>query len=419
MTDLVTALVALYTLLLSMGAAGLSALESALIVLREKARPDRSTSGPSRQGYLDLLRDPASALPGVFLHSALINLLLITAGFYLSLVPLAKAGFAPWQSGLALVVAGMIFVELLPRLAAMRSPEKWAGAMLPVYRILNWILKPLTRLLLLVGGRLVTRFTPKRLKRRAVLSSDEIETLVDMREEQQVINADESALLHGMVSLNELTVKDGMTPRVDLPLMPHDASDAEAVNMLEGARHRFVAVFDMKLDSIAYLVDVQRWKLTGRPHWSTITHVPVFAPETQSLLEAWRESLPHEGSAVVVVDEFGGFEGVLTRHNVTERVLAKAAPSQYGFASIQSIGPNRYLVAGSTRLDEIERELDVTLEAEGVDTIGGLVMNLFGYPPKPGERLTVGGLDIKVKKTARARVQQLELRVLNPEGGTP
>jgi len=419
MTQLVTALVVFHTVLLLFAAGCLSALESALIVLREKARPDRSTVGPLRPDFLVALRDPASALPGVFLHSALLNFLLITAGVYLCAGPIRGAGYKLWLSAPTLLVAGMVCVELLPRLAAMRSPEKWARRTLPVYRVLNWILKPLTKMLLLSGGGLVAKFTPKRLKRRSALSSDEVETLVDMREEQQVINSEESALLHGMVGLNSLTVKDAMTPRVDLPLMPHDASDSEAMNMLESARHRFVAIFDMKLDAIAYLVDVDQWKLGGRPHWSTITVVPVFAPETQPLLEAWREHLSTDGAAVVVVDEFGGFKGLLTRMNVTELVLAKAAPSHKGANGIQSIGQNRYVVSGSTRLDEIERELDVTLEAEGVDTIGGLVMNLFGYPPKPGERLVAGGLDIKVKRTARARVQQLELRVIDVEGVAP
>jgi putative hemolysin len=72
-------------------------------------------------------------------------------------------------------------------------------------------------------------------------------------------------------------------------------------------------------------------------------------------------------------------------------------------------------VAGNTRLDEIERDLEMSFDEEGVDTIGGLVMNHFGYPPKPGETLTIGTLDIKVKRTTRTRVQQLELRVIESQ----
>jgi CBS domain containing-hemolysin-like protein len=146
-----------------------------------------------------------------------------------------------------------------------------------------------------------------------------------------------------------------------------------------------------------------------------MTTAPVFIPETFGLLEAWREHLHDDSRAVVAVDEYGGFEGLLTRGNIVSLVLAKAAPAQNAVSSIQPIGPNRYLVAGGTRLDEIERDLEMSFDAEGVDTIGGLVMNHFGYPPKPGERLTIGTLDIRVKRTTRARVQQLELRVTETE----
>jgi CBS domain containing-hemolysin-like protein len=182
--------------------------------------------------------------------------------------------------------------------------------------------------------------------------------------------------------------------------------------MLETARHRFVAVFDESADTIAWLLDVEGWKLAGRPHWSTMTAAPVFIPETLDLLEAWREHLHDDACAVVAVDEYGGFEGLLTRGNIISLVLAKAAPAQNAVSSIQPIGQNRYLVAGGTRLDEIERDLEMSFDADGVDTIGGLVMNHFGYPPKPGEKLTIGSLDIKVKRTTRARVQQLELHVV-------
>jgi CBS domain containing-hemolysin-like protein len=198
--------------------------------------------------------------------------------------------------------------------------------------------------------------------------------------------------------------------------MPHDAEDQEAVNMLETTRHQFIAVFDAKRDAIAYVVPVQQWKLTGRPHWSTLTIVPEFVPESLPLLDAMREHLKDEATAVVVVDEYGGFEGLLTKANVVEQILAKVAPAPTSSAGLQSIGPDRYLVSGTTRLDELERELELEFDVEGVDTIGGLVLNAFGYPPKPGEHIIVAGVHIKVKRTARARIQQLELHVLETKG---
>lgn len=132
-------------------------------------------------------------------------------------------------------------------------------------------------------------------------------------------------------------------------------------------------------------------------------------------MNVWKDNLQSDGVPVIAIDEYGGFEGLLSRTNIVERVLAKTAPTQNTLTGIQSIGPNRYLVAGSTRLKEIEQELEVTLKAEGIDTIGGLAMNHFGYPPKPGEHFRTEDLNIKVKRTSRARILQLELRVRKTE----
>jgi CBS domain containing-hemolysin-like protein len=404
---MIPALVCLAFVLLLAFAACFSALETALQVVREK--------GNGGGWHAELLRDPVALLSEVLLLGGVTNLLLATGGLWLILNPWSAAGQNPWAGALLLVAAGLILVELIPNACALRAPQQTLRATLPVFLVMRKLISPFAGILRRVSERLVGSFTPQRLQPRKAMLAEEVQTLIDMREEQGGISADEAALLHGIVSLHNLIAKDVLTPRVDLPLMPHDAQDREAADMLETARHRFVAVFDETADAIAWLVDVERWKLSGRPHWSTITQAPIFIPETLDLLDAWREHLHDDSCAVVAVDEYGGFEGLLTRGNVISLVLAKAAPAQNAVSSIQAIGRNRYLVAGGTRLDEIERDLEMSFDAEGVDTIGGLVMNHFGYPPKPGEKLTIGGLDIKVKRTTRARVQQLELHVIESD----
>ena len=399
-------LISLAFVLLLFVAACFSAIETALQALRGK--------GVGKVTHSELRRDHTTVLSEVLFLGGVTNLLLAAAGLWLVWYLRSSLGWNPWCSAFILVGSGLVLVDLLPNACALRAPDRTLRGTLPVFAIFRRLISPFASGLRGFSEHLVTFFTPKRLKPRKAMLAEEVETLISMREEQGGITADEAALLQGIINLQGLIAKDAMTPRVDLPLMPHDARDDEAVNMLETARHRFVVVFDEKADAIAWLLDVERWKLAGRPHWSTVTTAPSFIPETFGLLDAWREHLHDDSSAIIAVDEYGGFEGLLTRANVVSRLLAKAAPAPNASPGIQPLGQDRYLVAGSTRLDEIERELELNLDAEGVDTIGGLVMNHFGYPPKPGEKLTIGGLDIKVKRTNRARVQQLELHVLEP-----
>lgn len=410
-----SALVGSIFILLLCLAACLSALATALHRLRERGAGHLMqfpTAGSDRLN--EHLKAPLHVLPEVLSLCYAVNLLLGAAGLWLFLSPWARP-WNPWWAGLSLLGVLLLVVEIIPRVCGIRRAVATARRTLPIFLALRLGTSPVTSRLRRLGEQLVHRFAPKRLKPRQAILAEEVETLVDMREEQGAITTDEAALLRGMVGLHGMIVKDAMTPRVDLPLMPHDARDDEALRMLESARHRFVAVFDEKSDAIAFVLDTHQWRLAGRPHWSTLTSAPVFVPETLPLLDAWCEYLKDDASALVVVDEYGGFEGILSRAGLTARLLAKAAPAPDTSTTIQPAGQNLFLVDGSTRLDEIERELEVTLESEGVDTIGGLVMNHFGYPPKPGETLSIGGLDIKVKRTSRARVQQLELHVRGEE----
>lgn len=394
-------------------AANFAALETALFVLRER-RGHFKDDQRSSQRMTKLLHEPTTTLGEVLLLGSGANLLLTAVGLYGILVPLKKLGWTPWVSTPVIFGVALVVVEILPRTLALRSPKTIARRTLPLFRVLRRLALPFTLPLQGISNAIANRLAPSKSRPKLHLTHDEMITLIDMRAEQGAIDLHEAAMVRAISGLHRLHAKDIMTPRVDLPLMPFDAQDDEAANMLESARHPYTAVYDEKMDAIAYLISCQQWKLTGRPHWSTLTLKPSFVPETLSLLDVWQQHLQHSpSSVVVVVDEYGGFEGLLTYQDVIHHLLAKAAPSSLSTLDIQSVGNNRYLIMGNTRIHEVERELDITLNAEGVDTIGGLVMNHFGYPPKPGQRIQIKGMEFKVKRTVRARVQQVELTLLD------
>ncbi|MEI6534583.1 MAG: CNNM domain-containing protein [Verrucomicrobiaceae bacterium] len=406
---MIAILLVVFLLLLGL-ATSFSALETALLVLREQQGAWRQRS-ESAAGILHTKLHPLEFLHEALLAGSALNIVLASLGFYFVTGPLRTLGWNPWMSAALIFTPGFIFIELLPKTFALRYPERAVRWTLPALTFLRFIISPVTAAFTAAGNKLLIWFTPKKIKPRLGMDFEELETLIEMREEQGAITADDAAILQEIIHLRALSVKDCMTPRVDLPLMPHDASDDEAARMLEGARTRFVPVFDEKADAIIALVDTEAWRLARRPAWQKISRDPVLAPETMQVLEALRQHLPDNGSAVVIVDEYGGFEGLLTRNNIIERLIAKLAPAQNFEPSIQSLGHGRYLVSGNTRVDEVNRELDLELDPEGIDTIGGLVFNRFGYLPKPGERLELDGVSIKVKRTARNRIQHMELGI--------
>jgi putative hemolysin len=394
-----------FLLLLTAAAAGFSALETALSMLRDTPAED---AAPRRA---KIARNPVAFLNESLLFGAIANLLLTALGLWYVTGPLRGFGVNPWIGAAIVFGLGLLAVEILPKTYALRSPDAVLRFTLPLLNLAQRFLAPVAARLTRTSDALVRRLSPARLKPRFGLALEEIETLIEMREEQGAISTEDATVMQEIVNLHSQTVRDCMTPRVDLPLMPHDADDDDAAQMLQNARFRHVPVFDERADAIIALVDTDVWRLVGRPAWKSIARQPVFVPETMSALDVLRRYLADSASAVVIVDEYGGFEGLLTRRNLVERLLGKVAPTRTTETTLQPIGDGRYLVSGMARVDEVNHELDVALEAGGIDTIGGLVFNRLGYLPKPGEVLDLDGLSVKVRRTARNRILQLEVRV--------
>jgi CBS domain containing-hemolysin-like protein len=121
----------------------------------------------------------------------------------------------------------------------------------------------------------------------------------------------------------------------------------------------------------------------------------------------------------IVVDEHGGTEGVITRADLVEEVLADALPGGDRELYIEALGDGRLVASGSARLDDISEMLGFNLEFEGLDTIGGLIFNLSGTLPKLGSVLYFGGVKIIVRRTSRKRVVEVlvEPAPRSTEGG--
>ena len=142
---------------------------------------------------------------------------------------------------------------------------------------------------------------------------------------------------------------------------------------------------------------------------------PVFVPETFAALDALHDHLGKASTCVLILDEYGGLEGMVTQEEITDWLLYDAAPQQGDANELRDVGEGRYLADGTVRVDQIAELLDTEIDDGGIDTIGGLVFTHAGILPKPGERFIVQGLSIKVRRVSRHRIQQLEIRKLPPK----
>jgi CBS domain containing-hemolysin-like protein len=117
----------------------------------------------------------------------------------------------------------------------------------------------------------------------------------------------------------------------------------------------------------------------------------------------------------VVVDEFGGTEGIITMEDIVEEILRDVLPREDVTHYIEPLGNGRFLVSGNARLDDLTEYLGFQIDAEGIDTIGGLVFTRLGYLPSPGTKLEIPRLAITVRRAGYKRIEEVLLEKTAPK----
>ncbi|SKB06856.1 Hemolysin, contains CBS domains [Prosthecobacter debontii] len=393
----------------------ISATETAIHMARDlELQADRAREGVARK-LRRIVANPFVQLHRTLLLSATLNLALAALGLHLVSGPMVTFGWNPWIAASLLFIGTVLIGDMMPKFLAARSPSAVLLGSLRMLNPLRSVLDPISTLADRSTEALIRRIVPQRVKTRLPITLDEFETLVEMREEQGLLDSAEASMIREALEIERLTVRDCMVPRVDLTLMSAFEKPEKNAAVLEQSAERYVVVYGENPDVVEGIIDTVAWRLAGRPAWANMLRPVAFVPETMPVLDVLDEHLQSSPQPVLIVDEYGGLEGMIGQDEIADWLLYEAAPWQGEGAEIRDLGNGRYLLEGGTRLDDVAEELQIALPASGgLDTIGGLVFNLLGHQPKPGERVHLDEADLKVRRVVRARILQVELRLKKP-----
>ena len=383
-----------------------SAIETALFSLqpyhiaRLKARRADFAAALAR-----LMENPRRLLSVILLADALANLPLIVLSLYLLRV--LEGPDVPFWAEALLIFALIVFVcDLVPKLAALADPHRFARLGVRVLRVVTPVFDPLASILQRVSENIADALTPAALKTGHLLSEDELETLVELSAEEGALHATEREMIQEIIKLGDKTAKDCMTPRVDAFAVPDDLTHEKLIPLLCARRYRRVPVYGETPDDIEGVLDVRDFLLHPDTPYTEQLIAPSFVPETMKAIDLLRSFLKHPQGLAIVVDEHGGTEGIVTLADIIEEIISDAVPQAEHGLYIERVAGG-LIVNGSARLDDLGELLGVVLEEEGIDTIGGLVFNRLAVLPKPGARVEINGLQMTVRRTSRKRVEEL------------
>ena len=393
-----------------------SGMETALFSINGfQVRRWREREPAAAEQFEKLMLNSRSVLSVILLTDTLVNIpLIILALVFVSAIPVPVPNWVK-----TLVIFGLIVCvcDLLPKVLALADPFRFSKSAMRILAVLMPIAEPFSRSLQELAERTADLFAKERPFPQDHLDDEELEALVELGVEEGELSVGEREMIQEIIKLGDKTVKDCMTPRVDAFTIPDTLSNEEVIAEVRLKRHGRVPVYGDSPDEILGILDVKSFLLDHDQHYTEHLEAPSFVPETMRALDLLRGFLTHTQRLAVVVDEFGGTEGVVTFSDIVEEVISDAVPRGDEALYIEEISTGKWLASGSARLDDLGELVGVDLKREGLDTIGGLIFNQLGYVPRPGTNVEVFPLLLEIRQSNRKRV--LEVAVEKMKGRSP
>jgi CBS domain containing-hemolysin-like protein len=333
-----------------------------------------------------------------------------------------------WQTVLTaagvMVVVSYVLVGVGPRTLGRQHSYGVALATAGVVRLLGRVLGPVATLLILVGNMI----TPGRGFRDGPFSSEvELRELVDMAEERGVVESGERNMIHSVFELGDTIAREVMVPRTDVVWIERGKTVRQALHLALRSGFSRIPVIGDNVDDVVgvvYLKDLVRRSQNGSdrgPRVDELMRTPTFVPESKPVDELLRDMQAARIHIAIVVDEYGGFAGLVTIEDILEEIVGEIADEhdQFQRPPVEELSDGSMRVTARLPVQDLAELFHVDLpEDDDVETVGGLLARELGRVPIEGAAAEVGGLRLVAESRGGRRNRIDTLLVCRvPEGG--
>ena len=314
----------------------------------------------------------------------------------------------------ALAAFVLVFELFVPLVIVGRDPEHVLEVLLPTFAPLARTLGPMTRWIARSVPTMRRGGPPPTADEAAEQANEAATASIDTAEQEGRIEGEERRLLQSIVDFGDALVREVMTPRPDVVAIRDTATVGDVRALFREQEYSRFPVYKDSLDNIAGFVFVKDLVILStaddaRPV-TTLLRPAVFVPETKRVPELLKQFQRHQTQCAIVVDEYGGTAGLVTIEDLLEEIVGEIR-DEYDVESepIVDEGNHRYVFSGKVNIDEVMQRLDVEIEREGFETVGGYLLSHLGRVPAVGEKFELDGLTVEVLEAERRRINKVRM----------
>ena len=386
---------------------------SSLNQIRLKSRAEDGDSSAAR--VLAMAEQYDKLLSTILIGNNIVNIAAASIGTIL-FTQMLGAERGATMSTIVLTIIVLIFGEVTPKSLAKEMPEKVATAVSPFLVLLMALMTPLTWLFT-QWKKLLGHFVHS--GEADTITEGELMTMVSEAENDGELTDRESELIRSAIEFDDVEVEEILTPRVDVVAVEDDIPLEELAQTFAESGYSRLPVYHGTIDNIIGVVHEKDFYIARLKKATKIDDlvVPTLyttgSTQISQLLRTLREQHHH---LAVVVDEYGGTEGIITLEDILEELVGEIWDEHDEVTEdFRKQSDGSWLVSGSASVDDLYEELDLP-EEEDIDsnTVNGLVQEKTCHLPKVGDRFSLGEYDGVVTRTAKRRVTEVRLTPAAP-----
>lgn len=412
----VTQLIILIILL--MLSAFFSSAETALTTVNRIRIRSLADDGSKRaKTVLKITDNSGKMLSAILIGNNIVN---VAAASITTSLAYSLGGSAVAIANAVITVAILLFGEITPKTTATIHAEKLALIYAPIISI---FMKIMTPVIFIINGLsnavlLLLRIDPN--AKNQAMTENELRTIVDVSHEDGVIESDEKEMIYNVFDLGDAKAKDVMVPRVHVTFAGVNTTYEELIEIFREDKFTRLPIFEDSTDNVIGTINMKDLLLfdnTKEFHIRDILREAYFTYEYKNISELLVEMREASFNIAIVLDEYGDTAGLITLEDILEEIVGEIHDeydeNEEDF--IKEIDEREYMIEGSTNLDDLNDRLDLQLESEDYDSLGGFIIEHLDRLPEEGDSITTeDGLRLVVESLNKNRIESVHAYLPEP-----
>jgi CBS domain containing-hemolysin-like protein len=333
-------------------------------------------------------------------------------------------GTAVIVSSLGITSMVLVFGESAPKSYAVEHTELHARRVARGLKVVEKVLWPLINLFYYLTS-IVNRITGGSPSiESSYVTRDELRNMIRTGEREGVLDEEERQMLQRTLRFTNASAKEVMTPRLDMIAIDEDATVETAIQRCIESGHARLPVYEGSLDNVVGIFDIRELRASDYGDFDDLAVTDVMnptlhVPESKNVDELLTEMRENRMHMVIVIDEFGATEGLITMEDMTEEIVGEILVGDEDHP-IEFLDETEVLASGEVNIDEVNEALDIDLpEGEEFETISGFIFNRAGRLVEQGETFEYENVTLRAERVENTRIQKVRVTVDRAAADSP